>query len=119
MLPLLAKHVAGPLVPRLQVLGPEEVYPASQVILQESPLAKVPLQLPIPPLATETLLGMLHPLASHVGALLKFPRAQVIGPEEVYDVLQLIWQESPLAKVPVQLPIPPLATEKLLGAAQL
>ena len=36
----------------------EGVYPALHVILQEAPPAKVPVQLPIPPLATEMLLGM-------------------------------------------------------------
>jgi len=39
-------------------------------------------------------------------------------PEGVYPVLQVMLQYAPPAKVPVQLPVPPLATEKSLGMEQ-
>ena len=56
-------------------LHPEEVYPALHAMLQYAPPAKVPVQLPIPPLATEVLLGMeqVALLAMHVGGLVVKP----------------------------------------------
>ena len=69
----------------------------------------MPLQLPIDPLATETLLGLLQLFAKQVGTVLKFPRLHVIDPdpEGVYPALHVILQVAPLAKVPAQLTLPP------------
>ena len=111
----LAMHVAALLkFPRVQIVGPDDVYPALHEILQEAPLANVPVQLPIPPLTTDKLLKIEQPLATHVAGPLKLPRMQIVVPEEVYPALHEILQEAPLTNVPLQLPIPPLATDKLL-----
>jgi len=55
-------------------IHPEEVYPALHVMVQYAPPAKVPVQLPVPPLATEKSLGMEQvALAMHVGGLVVKP----------------------------------------------
>jgi len=86
----------------------ETAYPALHEGRHDAPLAKVSVQLPIPPLATEKLLEMAHhPLATHVAALLKLPRVQIVGPDDEYPALHEILQEAPLAKVPVHVPNAP------------
>ena len=39
-----------------------DVYPALHAMLHVAPLAKVPLQVPVPPFATEKLVGMVQPV---------------------------------------------------------
>ena len=108
----LGMHVGALLLkfPRLHVIDdklPKGVYPALHVILQDAPLAKVPVQLPVPPFG---IVGVEHPLALHTGTVLKIPRLHVIDdkfPKGVYPALHVILQEAPLAKVPAQLTLPP------------
>ena len=70
----------------------EDVYPVLHAMLHVAPLAKVPLQVPVPPFATEKLAGMvqlvevfkeaLHRLGEHVAAV-NVPNVQVEGPDTV------------------------------------
>ena len=101
-----AVHVAAVSAPRLHEDVPDIVYPELHVGWHVDPLARELVQSPAPPFVGAA--DASHGFAAHVAAVSVPTEEQELVPETVYPELHVGWHVEPLARVPVQLPTPPL-----------